>query len=459
MAIQTFVNRVRNRLPTLRNDQSGNVIITFALATIPIIGFVGAAVDYSRANSDKAAMQAAVDATALMLSKDAANITTSQLNTKADNYFRALFNRTDVNNIVITPTYTTSGGSQIVVTGTGQVPTTFTKVMGMSALNINVTSTVRWGYSRMRVALVLDNTGSMASANKMTALKTASHGLLTQLQNAAAQNGDVYVSIIPFSKDVNVDPVNYNQNWVDWDDWDDDNGHDSTTTTCTTKKTGKSGKTTKKCTTSTAWVPDNHNTWNGCVTDRDQDYDIRNTAPSPSNNATLFPAEQYDSCPTPILSLTYNWSALHSKIDAMQPAGNTNQAIGLQWGWQSITAAPFTIPPKDPLYTYQDVIILVTDGLNTEDRWYSTQSQIDARQRIACDNIYAAGITLYTVQVNTSGDQTSTLLQNCAGSPNTDPTKAKYPDPDKFFLLTSSSAIVTTFNQIGTELSKLRVAK
>jgi hypothetical protein len=42
----------------------------------------------------------------------------------------------------------------------------------------------------------------------MSALKTASHNLLTQLQNAAGTNGDVYVSIVPFSKDVNVDKVN-----------------------------------------------------------------------------------------------------------------------------------------------------------------------------------------------------------------------------------------------------------
>ena len=47
--------------------QSGNVLLTFTLALLPIMGFVGAAVDYSRANSDKAAMQAAIDATALML--------------------------------------------------------------------------------------------------------------------------------------------------------------------------------------------------------------------------------------------------------------------------------------------------------------------------------------------------------------------------------------------------------
>jgi len=50
------------------------------------------------------------------------------------------------------------------------------------------------------------------------------------------------------------------------------------------------------------------------------------------------------------------------------------------------------------------------------------------------------------VQVNTGGDPTSTLLQNCASK------------PDKFFLLTSASAIVTTFNQIGTALTNLRLA-
>ena len=107
----------------------------------------------------------------------------------------------------------------------------------------------------------------------------------------------------------------------------------------------------------------------------------------------------------------------------------------------------------DPNYTYTQVIILLTDGLNTQDRWYTSQSSIDARQQLTCNNINAAGITLYTIQVNTDGEPTSTLLQNCAGSPGV------YPDPSKFFLLTSSSQIVTTFNQIGTNLSKLYVAK
>jgi hypothetical protein len=39
------------------------------------------------------------------------------------------------------------------------------------------------------------------------------------------------------------------------------------------------------------------------------------------------------------------------------------------------------------------------------------------------------------------------LLQNCAS------------DSSKFFLLTTANEIVTTFDQIGTKLSQLRIAK
>jgi hypothetical protein len=65
-------------------------------------------------------------------------------------------------------------------------------------------------------------------------------------------------------------------------------------------------------------------------------------------------------------------------------------------------------------------------------------------------NVNAASITLYTVQVPAAS---STLLKNCAGS------AGKYPDANKLFLLTSASAIITTFAQIGSSLSNLRVAK
>jgi hypothetical protein len=117
-------------------------------------------------------------------------------------------------------------------------------------------------------------------------------------------------------------------------------------------------------------------------------------------------------------------------------------------GWQSLVGGgPFPTPPAlDPNYQYQQVIILLTDGMNTENRWYDTQSPINTRQEMTCNNAKAAGITLYTVQVNTGSDPTSTLLQNCASS------------TDKFFLLTSADQMIATFNTIGTALSQLRLA-
>jgi hypothetical protein len=298
----------------------------------------------------------------------------------------------------------------------------------------------------------------------MTALKSATKSLLAQLQSAASTNGDVYVSIIPFSKDVNAGSGNYNGNWIDWDDWEADNGSWQYVQTCS----GSSRRGRSRCSGSNQWVVANHNTWNGCITDRDQNYDQNVTAPVPSDAdlpankaSTLFPAEQYDACPVAMKGLSYDWTGMNSVVDSMSPNGNTNQPIGLVWGWQSLTGGgPLTAPPMDSNYTYKQIIILLSDGLNTANRWTNKgddeankQKKVDDRMYKGgkgdgtCANIKGAGITIYTIQVNTGGDPTSTLLQNCAS------------DSNKFWELKTSSAISTVFNQIGTNLSQLRVAK
>jgi Flp pilus assembly protein TadG len=433
-------------------DRRGGVAPMFALAVIPIFGLIGAAVDYSRANSVRTGMQSAIDATALAMSKLAPTLTQTQLQQQATAYFNAMFNHPEALNLVITPTYTTSGGSQLTISVSGSVNTSFMKIMGKSSLNVGSTSTVKWGNTRLRVALVLDNTGSMADFNKIGALKTATNDLLTQLHNAATNSADVYVSIIPFVKDVNVGSGNNAASWIDWSDWDKNNG------TC------KKGNNTVWANNQTdclavsgnpSWTPAAHTTWNGCVTDRGgsntptgQNYDTNANAPGGSQSSQ-FTAEQYSSCPQAVLPLTNNWSTMTTLVNNMSPAGNTNQNIGLAHGWMSLVGGgPYPTPPAlDPNYTYQQVIILLTDGLNTQDRWYTDQASIDARQQLTCANIKAAGITLYTIQVNTDGDPTSTLLQNCAST------------TDKFYLVTSSSGIGTIFNQIGTNLSKLRIAQ
>ena len=110
--------KFRSALRDFRVARGGNVAITFAFATIPMIGAIGAGFDYSHANSVKADLQAALNSTALMLAKNAATISSGDLQTKAHNYFVALFNRPEATIDSISATYTTSGGSQVVVNGT-----------------------------------------------------------------------------------------------------------------------------------------------------------------------------------------------------------------------------------------------------------------------------------------------------------------------------------------------------
>jgi Flp pilus assembly protein TadG len=443
----------------------GNIAILFGIAVIPIITFVGAAVDYTRANSARSSMQAALDSTALMLAKDLTEgtITTSEISAKADAYFKALYTNPEAKSIVITASYTqTSGnGSTILINGAGAIDTTLMRVAGFPTMGFNTSSTSAWGNVRMRVAMVLDVTGSMSSSGKMGAMKTAAKSLVDQLSLLNKTTGDMYISMVPFAKDVNLGTSYKDETWIDWDVWTDQN---PTWGTCS-----QGSKTTKSSCLSASkiWTPDKTK-WTGCVTDRTQDYDTKNTAPTSTNAPTMIVPEEYVAtdwygnvteqyCKTgnspyvgKIVPLTNDWTTLKADIDKLEPTGNTNQGIGLAWGWLTLGTGvvPFNAPAKDTAnYTYKEAIVLLSDGLNTQNRWYSSASSIDARQKILCDNAKAANITIYTVQVNTGGDPTSAVLQYCASG------------TDKFYLVTDPNQTLTVFNSIGQSLAKLRVAK
>ena len=195
------------------------------------------------------------------------------------------------------------------------------------------------------------------------------------------------------------------------------------------------------------WVVNDHSTWNGCVMDRAQSDDVNDATPG-----AKFPAENSTSCVvSSVTPLNYDWTSLGQKIDAMVANGGTNQTVGLAHGMQMLSDglpySPGAVPPNTSRY-----IILLSDGLNTIDRWYGNgsaqSSSVDARMALACTNAKAQGFIIYTVFVDLNGTQgNSTVLQNCAS------------DSTKFWMLTSASQITTTFNTIGTNLTQLRVAK
>ena len=71
----SITSRFRAAARRFIGANEGNIAVIFAIAAIPVVSFVGAAIDYTRANSARSSMQAALDSTALMLSPVAAGIT------------------------------------------------------------------------------------------------------------------------------------------------------------------------------------------------------------------------------------------------------------------------------------------------------------------------------------------------------------------------------------------------
>jgi hypothetical protein len=171
----------------------------------------------------------------------------------------------------------------------------------------------------------------------------------------------------------------------------------------------------------------------------------------------MAPAEQYSNCGESLIGMTsvkQSKQALTDKVDAMFPNGSTNQSIGLAWAWLThATAGPFPAPAKDANFSFQDVIILLTDGMNTQSRYAGNGSDlataVDDRQALMCTNIKAAGIKIFAVQVATDRDPQSSMLKNCTSEPN---------NPNYFSYVTQASQMTVKFQNIFKELSKLRVA-
>lgn len=432
-----MLSRMASTLKRFVRGKDGNVTITFALAAIPVIGFVGAAVDYSRANSVRTAMQAALDSTALMLSKDAPNLNATQLNQKATAYFQAMFTHPEASSVQLTSTYSqpSTGQHKLAMSVQGNVTATFSKVLGHSYLPVNTQSESVWGIKRLELALALDNTGSMSSSGKMTQLKIAVNNLIDTLKSASKTPGDIKISIIPFDTTVNLGTAYKTENWLDFN-----------VNTCAhfgvVANGGGNGNGNGNGQNNSCSTVAKQNAWEGCVIDRNQPYDTNDHVPN-GNSATGYPANQCGSLVT-LMPLSYDWTALKAKVTSMIPSGNTNVTIGLVWAWHSLTSSLPLTEAAAPANDLEKVIILLTDGDNTQNRWTSSSSQIDARTTLACNNVKASGIKLYTVRVINGN---ATLLSACATNTS------------MYFNVQQASDLNAVFTAIANSLTNLRLSK
>lgn len=424
MKIDSLLGMIRR----FRRDEGGNFLMLFGLALVPLLGVVGVAIDYSRASNARQALNAAIDSAALMAARDAQKLTDGQLRSRIEAWIRDNL-PPDVRSEYTGSTVTIDRTARTIkIDANASVPTTISNILGVSQLPVGTNSQSTWGTNKIELALVLDNTGSMSSSGKMTALKQASKDLIQIMKDASIDPEQIKISIVPFNTQVRIDRGLKDEAWIRYGMTRKINC-DRYGNNCTTETLTKA-----------VWAQSH-----GCIADRDQNYDVTD-AGSYSANAQQYPATWCGQTSlAQVLPLTADWAALNARVDAMTPAGNTNVTIGAAWGWATLSqAAPFTEakPSTEPLL--KKYMILLTDGDNTENRFTTNGTQIDARTTLACNGVKAAGINLYTIRVI---DGNATLLKNCASK------------PEMYYDVKNASQLSPIFKAIASEISAVRLTQ
>jgi len=124
MPVPAVYAKLSSRMRRLKDDESGNVAVIFTLALLPLLGLVGAAVDYSHANFHQGCDAGGDRRNALKVAKAAGTLSDTQLSQQATDNFSALFTRPETTGVQIGAQYDTASKS-LSLTATGSMKTDF----------------------------------------------------------------------------------------------------------------------------------------------------------------------------------------------------------------------------------------------------------------------------------------------------------------------------------------------
>lgn len=156
------------RLRVFAADRRGNLAVTFALTSVPVVVSVGAAVDYSLANRTKATLDSYADAAALsVVNTKAMSMTETQAQQAAVSFFNAqaaTLKRGSIGTVTAKVTDTTNGRAAV-LSYAASVETTLANVAGITKIDIGGKATANSALPvYMDFYMLLDNTPSMGVA-------------------------------------------------------------------------------------------------------------------------------------------------------------------------------------------------------------------------------------------------------------------------------------------------------
>jgi hypothetical protein len=277
-------------------------------------------------------------------------------------------------------------------------PNALLKLVGIDTTPVAVASeAVR--ANPLEVALVLDNTGSMAGARE-AALRKAVRELVDTLMIDLA---DVKVAVVPFSQYVNVGVEYRTAPWL-----------------------------------KLRAIPADE-TWVGCIRSRVLPLDLTDRSPEVPypilTQQTSLALNQY--CPGPLTPLTADKSVVMAAIN----------------GWNLLShGPPFT---EARAKSVRKAMVLMTDGANTRSNFaFGYHEGTDVALAVnsmltLCDNIKQAGIHLYTVAFDIAAAERAVIdqLRECAS------------DSASAFAAEDGSTLIQVFSDITRQLQKLRLAR
>ena len=191
---------LRRRARTLLSDTRGTVVAIFALSLVPVTSLVGAGLDYSRAANVRSQLQNALDA-ATLAAAHSRNLPDSDLHGLIFAQVDAIIDGAQGAHDLIVSFERNVGDNLLDTSAQVAINTTILGVMGVDAIIVGAKSAVSADYRALEVALVLDNTGSMA--RRMGTLREAAQNFVDVVTEGGS-NDQTSVAIVPYVASVNI---------------------------------------------------------------------------------------------------------------------------------------------------------------------------------------------------------------------------------------------------------------
>jgi Flp pilus assembly protein TadG len=208
----TWIGRLRAGTKSLISDRRGNAFMLTAAAIIPVIGFVGSAVDIGRAYMTQLRLQQACDAGVLAGRRAMAGASYDDAaEAEADKMFNFNFPEAKYGASGILFSSEAVNAADVAGQASAVLPTALMFMFGKDEFRLSVDCTAKLEISNVDVMMVLDVTGSMRNKadsgdadTKIVALRAAAKDFYATLASADIGDGRLRFGVVPYSSSVNV---------------------------------------------------------------------------------------------------------------------------------------------------------------------------------------------------------------------------------------------------------------